>query len=94
MEDLNLGNGNMPKIDVSKAKNITCKKCGGVLFDRKYIIKEISGLAVGLGSENFMYPIDVLVCSKCGEILEDHKKELGLDSDTPIVEEKKSSLIL
>ena len=94
MEDLNLGSGTMPKMDISKAKNLTCKKCGGIIFNRKYVIKEISGLAVGAGAENFYYPIDVLVCDKCGEIYEDHKKELGLDTETPIVEEKKTSLIL
>ena len=94
MEDFNLGGG-MPKIDISKSKNLECKKCGGMLFDRKYIIKEISGLAVGVGAENFFYPIDVLVCDKCGEIYEEHKKELGLDNAEQKNDEKpKTSLII
>ena len=92
MEDLNLGQAAMPKIDIKKYKTYKCEKCGGIVFERDFIIKEIPGLELGIGSDTFAYPLEILVCKKCGEILKDHQEELGLNDDKK--ETKNSSLII
>ena len=90
MEDLNLQNAQMPKIDIKKYPTYKCHKCGGQLFEHACILKEISGLELGMGTESFAYPLDVLVCKSCGEILKDHQEELGLSEK----EEKKDSTLI
>ena len=85
MEDLNLGQATMPKIDIIKYKTYK-------YYDGDFIIKEIPGLELGIGSDTFAYPLEILVCKKCGEILKDHQEELGLNDDKK--ETKNSSLII
>ena len=91
MEDINLGNAQMPKIDIKKYPTYKCHKCGSILFNRNFVLKQISGIELGMGTETFVYPLEVLVCAKCGEILKDHVEELGLEEKE---EKKESSLIL
>lgn len=93
MEDLNLG-ANMPKIDITKYPTYKCHKCGGIIFERNYIVKQMSGLELGAGIDTFAYPIDVLVCKNCGEIIKDQQEDLGLNKDDEKLQTNKSGLIL
>lgn len=83
--DLILGGGvpqiGGPKIDPRDYKTTKCKKCGGIVFNGGVVLKEIPGAAVGQGSETVMYPLQVFVCAKCGEILESDIKAYKLEKD-------------
>ena len=59
-----------PKIDPRDYPSIKCSKCGSILFESAIVIKEIPGTVVGNGSEPVPYPLQVLVCKKCGKILD------------------------
>lgn len=54
------------KLAIDNAKNVTCE-CGGMIYQKAFIIKEISALLSGTGSTEIM-PIEVIVCKNCGKI--------------------------
>ena len=70
-----------PKIDPRDYKTIKCHKCGSIVFKSAAILKEIPGTVVGQGSESVVVPLQVLVCDKCGEILESDVKTYKLEND-------------
>ena len=94
-----LFNGNMkpstPKLNPLKYSNVKCDKCGSELFEYGMILKRIPGLELGAGVDDVNYPIDIIVCKKCGAILKDIREELKLEefAEEP-KEETKSTLIL
>ena len=101
-DDLLLGGGIPsvgPKTDPRNYETIKCDKCGGIVFDNKYILKRVSGMELGQGAKPMMIPLNILVCNKCGAILADDIKgyklenDLGLEDETN-AEENKNSLIL
>lgn len=47
-------------------KTVTCD-CGGMIFEEGIILKKISALVSPRGIEE-TYPLEVLVCKKCGKI--------------------------
>ena len=53
-------------------KTVTCQ-CGGVLFDMGLIIKIIPALLSPTGKET-EYPMQVLICKKCGKVPEESNK--------------------
>ena len=60
-----------PKIKITPEmmkgfKTITCD-CGGQLFKHGMVIKVIPSLISPTGSEE-PYPLDVLICTKCGKV--------------------------
>lgn len=58
-------------------KNVTCE-CGGLIFEEAVILKKISALITPSGREE-LYPLEVLVCKKCGKI----PKELDVGNILP-----------
>lgn len=107
--DLILGGGipniGGPKIDPRDYKTIKCHKCGSIVFRSAAVLKEIPGTVVGQGSEPVVVPLQILVCDKCGEILEsdvkayklekDLEKETKVVTDTPVhVENNVGSIII
>lgn len=83
-----------PKINPIDYENIKCDKCGNETFEAAYIIKNIPGLVLGNGSDDVQYPLDVVVCKKCGAIMKDYRKEYKLEEFAEKKEENKSGLIL
>lgn len=69
---------------------IKCK-CGCAAFVPGVILKRISGIALGAGSEDQIVDLPIYICNNCGEILEEYKKMYKLDEPT---EEKKSSPLI
>ena len=83
--DFNLGGGmpdlSKPSIDPRDYKTVKCSKCGGIIFRGGMVLKEIPGSAVGRAGEPIIYPLQVLVCDKCGEIFEEDVKSYKLEKD-------------
>ena len=57
-------------------------------------MKKIPGLVAGTGSEDYPYPIPVLVCSKCGTIEKSYRDLLAKGEKYQAENETSSSLIL
>lgn len=94
--DLILGGGipniGGPKIDPRDYKTIKCHKCGSIVFRSGAVLKEIPGTVVGQGSEPVVVPLQVLICDKCGEILESDVKAYKLEKDLGISVENKTNV--
>lgn len=54
---------------IKNFKTITCP-CGGMIFEEGVVLKKISALISPSGKEE-LYPLEVLVCKKCGKIPEE-----------------------
>lgn len=77
MKDDLLGKmNNGPRIDPTKFPQVKCDKCGHNVFTSGYVIYNVSGLAVGAGTEDYPYPLPVYICAKCGEIRKDMREEI------------------
>ena len=60
-----------PKVNITpdmmrSFKTLTCD-CGGMLFHNGVVIKKISAIISPSGEEE-AYPLEVLVCEKCGKV--------------------------
>ena len=80
-DDLILGGYSTPKVDPRDYQTIKCSKCGSIIFESGVVLKEIPGTIVGNGAEPIQYPLQVLICKKCGEILESDVKAYKLEND-------------
>jgi len=58
-------------------KTVTCE-CGGMVFENGVILKKISPIISSTGKEE-IYPIEVLVCKKCGKV----PQELNMNGILP-----------
>lgn len=91
-DDLLLGNPYAgPKVDPRDYPSIKCSKCGSVLFESSVVMKEIPGTIVGNGTEPLLYPLQVLVCKKCGKVLDADVKAYKLEKELGEEETKNSS---
>lgn len=71
-------------------KTLECVHCGEKIFRSGIIFKKISSLVSPTGKEE-LYPIEVMICDKCGSI----PKELDIQNIIPedmIAKEKKFNL--
>lgn len=93
-DDLVLGSGlyNGPKVDPRDYPSVKCSHCGGIIFENAIVLKEIPGTIVGNGAEPVQYPLQVLVCKKCGKLLDFDIKAYKLEKD--LAEENNKSSIL
>lgn len=71
-----------PKVNITSDmmkgfKTITCA-CGGMIFEEGIILKKISSFVSPSGKEE-LYPLEVLVCKKCGKV----PKELNVGDMLP-----------
>lgn len=87
MENLTKGSS----VNPLEYPSVVCDKCGGELWDTAMVIKRIPGMLVGAGSDEVEYPINVLVCHKCGAIM---KKDRELLENNKKEEKPSSTLIL
>jgi hypothetical protein len=56
--------------DIMKSqKTLTCS-CGGMIFVGAIVFKKLSPLISPTGEEE-LYPIEVLICQKCGKVPEE-----------------------
>lgn len=88
-DDLLNGMNSGPIVNPLKYPSAKCDNCGCELFEEKIIIKMIPGLVAGTGSEDYPYPMPVLVCSKCGTI-EKYYRDL-LEKGAKYQEENKNT---
>ena len=65
-----IGSGNnpqQPKIDLSKAKEISCQECGGTVFIPGTKFLKISKMVTGTPNDAII-PVELYLCGDCGEI--------------------------
>jgi DNA-directed RNA polymerase subunit RPC12/RpoP len=60
---------NKINISLDKTDEIKCE-CGNNTFLEGMMLRKVSRFVIG-SSQNAIIPISVMVCSKCGEILEE-----------------------
>lgn len=94
-----LGNMQMPQLNLKEYDTIECDKCGNVAFIPAMILKVVPGIVIGTGSQNKILPDNVLVCSKCGTILKKDREYYDLTDDNKVKNKKedkssKSDLII
>jgi len=68
-----IGSGNQPqqpKIDLSKAKEISCQECGGTVFIPGTKFLKISKIVTGTPNDAIV-PVELYLCGDCGEICEE-----------------------
>lgn len=70
------------KINPLKYPNVKCDKCGCETFTQAVILKKISGIEVGTGSQDQIINLPVYICTKCGEILEEDRNLYKLNEKT------------
>ena len=56
-----------PKIDLSKATEMTCQECGGTVFIPGTKFLKISKLVTGT-PQDAIIPMEIHLCGDCGEI--------------------------
>lgn len=59
-----------PKIDLSKAQEITCKNCGGSIFIDGNKFLKVPKIAAGT-PQDLLIPVQVYLCGDCGEICDE-----------------------
>ena len=84
-DDLMIGGGipniGGPKVDPRDYPSVKCNKCGGILFRSAVVLKEIPGTVVGNGADPVVFPLQVMVCDKCGTVLESDIKAYKLENE-------------
>ena len=90
-DDLLLGGGAMPAVDPRNYETIKCSKCGSIQFESQYVLKKVSGMELGQGAKPMMVPLNILVCAKCGAILDDDIKGYKLEDDLKAANEQTNS---
>ena len=79
-------------INPLKYPSICCDNCGCETFIAACVFKKIPGLEVGYAGRDVTMPIDVYVCSKCGELMPEYKAPK--DKEEEEQEKEKTKLIL
>lgn len=59
-----------PQVDISNTTPVSCEKCGNDTFKDVMYIRKESRFTSGLPIDR-MVPIQLIVCDKCGELVED-----------------------
>ena len=72
-----------------KYPSILCDKCGCETFVPAYVFKKIPGVAIGYAGQDVTTPIEVYICSKCGELMPEYKAPKEDD-----INENKTKLII
>jgi rubredoxin len=60
------------QVDLRNCPTYQCSNCENIFFEEVVIIKILPGLMIGTG-KNEVFPVKILRCKTCGEIIEDHK---------------------
>ena len=61
-------------IDLNKTQEITCDKCGGVVFQEGLMLRKASRFLAGT-EKDALIPLPVFSCSKCGHVNEEFLPE-------------------
>ena len=76
-------------VDPLEYPSILCDKCGCETFVPAYVFKKIPGVAIGYAGQDVTTPIEVYICSKCGELMPEYKAPKEEDTN-----ENKTKLII
>jgi hypothetical protein len=57
------------RIDPANLREVKCDNCEGLIFEQKCVVYSLSALVSPTG-EDAIIPQPVLVCSKCGKVLD------------------------
>ena len=72
-----------PRINPLEYPTFQCSGCGHKLFQPRVVLKEIPGTLVGNGLTPVLYPLQVMVCAKCGKVIDSDIKLHNLEKDFP-----------
>lgn len=61
------------RINPLEYPSILCDQCGCETFVPAYVFKKIPGVALGYAAQDVTTPIEVYICSKCGELMPEYK---------------------
>lgn len=61
------------RVNPLKYPSILCDQCGCETFVPAYVFKKIPGVALGYAGQDVTTPIEVYICSKCGELMPEYK---------------------
>jgi hypothetical protein len=59
-----------PQIQLSQTSGYVCASCGHNMFDGKMMVRKVSRFVTG-ETRDAIIPIDIVVCSSCGEVAKD-----------------------
>jgi uncharacterized Zn finger protein len=79
-------------VDLSKADDVTCERCGNYTFEQVMLMKKMSALISPTGKEAIV-PIPTFACNACGHINKGFLPVLPKETEEKPVEQK-SSLVL
>lgn len=85
-------------VDLSKADDVTCERCGNYTFEQVMLMKKVSALISPTGKEAIV-PIPTFSCNSCGHINKAFLPVIprGMEEESVAEQEKaptRSSLIL
>jgi len=74
-------------------ENLKCPKCGSIVWARGFLLKKISGIEIGAGTQDQLLDLPVYYCAECGEIFPDDREMYKLDQPSKKAdnEEKKTT---
>ena len=82
-------------VDLSKADDIMCDKCGNYTFEQVTLMKRMSALISPTGKEAIV-PIPTFACNACGYINKQFLPIIpkGMEEEPKTEEPRKSTLVL
>lgn len=66
------------RVNPLKYQNVKCE-CGCEIWNQGFILKKVSGLELGAGTEDQFIDLPVYYCAKCGKMLPEYRKVYKLD---------------
>lgn len=79
------------RINPLKYPSVKCE-CGSVIWNQGFILKKISGIALGAGAEDQLVNLPIYYCAKCGKPLPEDVEMYKLNEQPE--EDKKPTIIL
>jgi uncharacterized Zn finger protein len=83
-------------VDISKAEDVVCERCGNYTFEQVMLMKKVSALMSPTGKDAVV-PIPTFACNACGHVNKAFLPVLpkgAAESEDKPVEASKPSLIL
>jgi len=66
------------RVNPLKYPNVKCE-CGCEIWNQGVILKKVSGLELGAGTDEQIIDLPVYYCSKCGKMLPEYRQAYRLD---------------
>lgn len=81
------------RINPKDYPSVVCPDCGSKIFVPAAMFKKISGMLVGKGAEEQIFPVQVYICAKCQKLMPGMGFE-ELENEPEQKQEIKSNIII